>query len=186
MYSTKEKIENHYREFFIGHESETLTWESGPIKEVVPNFRVIRISPGPQINMWVYCSVDASEIEHCDSGLHEFLVVSPVESARLVEMLAMVTYYHSNHNLGFGHTLPIGEPWLEDSTCENMLVSLPYPFGEALEILPLNNTHAHVAWLLPITNAEHDFKVQYGLEALEQKFDESELKYWEIQRDSVV
>jgi len=186
MNSTNEDITKHYKEFFEGHDFEMLSWELGPIKEVVPGFQVIRFAPGPKINMWVYCSVGASEIEHSDSGLHEFVVVSPVESNRLVEMLAMVTYYHSNHNLGFGHTLPIGEPWLEGSSCENWLISLPYPFGEALEILPLNNIHAHVAWLLPITNAERDFKVQYDLEALEQKFDDAELEYWEIQRDSVV
>ncbi|EJL6307626.1 suppressor of fused domain protein [Vibrio mimicus] len=186
MKSTKEKIIKHYAEFFEGHDFEILSWELGPIKKIVPDFQVVRFAPGPQINMWVYCSVGASEITHSDSVLHEFVVVSPIESNRLVEMLAMVTYYHSNHNLGFGHTLPIGEPWLEGSNCENWLISLPYPFGEDLEIMPLNSSHVHVAWLLPITDDERNFKIKYDLDALEQKFDDAELKYWEVKRSSVV
>jgi len=186
MKSNNEEIIKHYQGFFDGHESKLLSWELGPIKKVVPNFEVIRFSPGKKINLWVYGSVGASTIKHNDSGLHEFVVVSPFESERLVEMLAMITYFHSNHNLGFGHTLPIGESWLGNSKCTNWLVSLPYPFGEELEIMPIGNTHAHVAWLLPITDAERDFKAHNDLEALEQKFDDAELEYWDINRESVV
>jgi suppressor of fused protein SUFU len=43
-----------------------------------------------------------------------------------------------------------------------------------------------VLWLLPITQAERDFKVAHGLEALEQRFDNSALEYWDICRKSVV
>lgn len=186
MSTINKKIIGHYRKFFEGHKYKVLNWNLGPIAQVVPEFEVVRFSPGPKIGLWVYCSVGASAIKSENSGLHEFLVVSPIESDRLVEILAMITYYHSNHSLGFGHTLPIGEPWLEDSKCTNWLISLPYPFGEELEILPLNESHAHVAWLLPITDAERDFKVQNGLEALEQSFDDAGLKYWDINRISVV
>ncbi|MEZ8420140.1 suppressor of fused domain protein [Vibrio sp. 10N.261.46.E12] len=185
MNSTIEIIK-HYKQFFDGHDYELLTWDLGPIKERVPNFEVIRFSPGKQLNLWVYCSIGASSIKHPESGLHEFVVVSEVESDRLVELLAMVTYYHSNNNLGFGHTTPIGEPWLENSKCENWLVSLPYPFGEELEIMPLKDAHAHVAWLLPITDAEREYKINNGLEALEQKLEDNGLKYWDINRQSVV
>jgi hypothetical protein len=44
----------------------------------------------------------------------------------------------------------------------------------------------HLLWLLPITKAERDFKVERGLEALECRFDEVGLHYWEAGRDSVV
>ena len=186
MSTINDKIIDHYKKFFEGHEYRVLTWDLGPISQVVSEFKVVRFSPGPRIGLWVYCSVGASTIVHDGSGLHEFVVVSPVESDRIVEMLAMITYYHSNHNLGLGHTLPIGEPWLEASKCTNWLISLPYPFGEELEILELNDSHAHVAWLLPITDAERDFKVKNGLEALEQSFDDAELEFWDINRESVV
>ncbi|BAP78369.1 hypothetical protein MT1_1192 [Pseudomonas sp. MT-1] len=186
MNSRNENIIAHYKGFFEGHDSMILTWGIGPITEVVPTFQVIRFSPGSKINLWVYCSIGASTIKHSGSGMHEFVVASPYPSDRLVEMLAMITYYHSNHNLGFGHTLPIGEPWLERSECKNWLISLPYPFGEELEIMSIDHTHAHVAWLLPISDKERDYKMQNGLEALEQRFDDTALEYWDINRKSAV
>ncbi len=176
----------HYQNFFKGHEIEIFTWNIGPIESVVPGFKVLRAAPGPRINLWSYCSIGASEIENEHSGLLEFIVHSSFESPRLVEMLAMVTYYHSSHALGIGHTLPIGEPWLNDSLCDHWLVSVPYPLGTELEICKFNNSHAHVSWLLPITEHERDFKVNNGLEELEKLFEDSGLEFWDVKRKSVV
>jgi hypothetical protein len=39
---------------------------------------------------------------------------------------------------------------------------------------------------LPITTDERDFKVTNGLEALERRFEEAALEYWDTQRASVV
>ena len=181
-----QSIINHYKAFFRGHDATIETREPGPLKKRIPNFQVIRFSPGPTFDLWVYCSIGASTIRHENSGPHEFLVTSPIESQRHVETLAMVTYYHSDFNLTFGHSIPIGEPWLPQSKCKNWLVSLPYPFGQKLELMPINDTHAHVAWLLPITDEEREYLSQHGLEALEQQFDDSGLEYWDIDRDSVV
>jgi len=184
MDTRKQKIIEHYKSFFEGHEFEILTWNLGPIKKIVPDFEVIRFSPGSKTNLWVYCSIGASTIESKDSVSLEFLVVSPVKSNSLVETIAMVTYYHSNHNLDLGHSLPIGESWLENSKCDHYLISLPYLFGQELEIIPLNGSHVHVVWLLPITETEYKYKMVNGVEALEKKFDDVELKYWIIKRES--
>ena len=181
-----QRVVEHYKSFFQGHQWVSQRWDKGPIEELVPDFQVLKFSPGQRIGLWVYCSVGASRIGSPESGLHEFVVVSPYKSDSLVETLAMVTHYHANHSLGFGHTLPIGEPWLADSLCTNWLISLPYPFGEELELMALQDGHAHVAWLLPITDAEREFKIQNGLEALEQRFDDAELEFWRVDRDSVV
>jgi hypothetical protein len=88
--------------------------------------------------------------------------------------------------LGTGHTFPIGEPLLPGSTCEYFLVSQPYPFGPELEVCNFPSGHVHILWLLPITAAEREFKVREGLEALEQRFDECALEYWNSDRASVV
>ncbi len=69
MSFAKEQIIEHYRQFFSGHESNIMTWNLGPIVEVVPNFEVVRFSPGPKIGLWVYCSVGALTIKHEDSEL---------------------------------------------------------------------------------------------------------------------
>ena len=106
---------------------------------MVPSFQVFRAEPGPKINLWTYASIGASSLWHDDSGLLEFLVHSPIESPRLVETMAMITHYHGRNNLGFGHTLPISEPWLEGSDCNHWLVSKSYPLGPELEICNLEN-----------------------------------------------
>ena len=88
--------------------------------------------------------------------------------------------------MGQGHTFPIGEPWLQGSECEFMLVSVPYPFGPELEVCKLAEGHLHFFWLLPITKAEREFKIREGQEALEQRFDARAVEYWKPDRDSAV
>lgn len=184
MASEIENITEHFKSYFEGHEFEESTWDVGPIKEVIPEFKVIKFSPGEKCEQWVYCSVGASKVEHGKAGRYEFMVVSPIETERMVQMLAMVTYFHSQHGLEYTETVPIGEPWLEGSVCENWLVSLPYPFAQEIELIPANR--ARVAWLLPISNVEREYIAENGLEALERQFDEANLKHWEIERPSVV
>ena len=178
-------LENHVREFFAGHDVAKLMWTSGPIQTRLPRFRVLRVAPGPKAKLWVYVSLGAWEVGPDDASL-EFMIFAPAESSRHVELLAMNAYYHSNHHLGLGHTFPIGEPWLEGSTCDHMLVSLPYPFGEKLEICELDGQHVHLYWNLPITLAERNFKAENGLEALEELFEKRGLEYWCVDRNSVV
>ena len=103
----------------------------------------------------------------------------------------MAAHYHCNpeddsYRLDHGHTVPIGEPWLPGSACDHLLVSLPYPFGPELEMCHWDGGHARLLWLLPITEAERDFMGDRGLEALEQRFDDAAIRYWEADRPSVV
>jgi hypothetical protein len=151
-------LENHFRNFFDGHEVSEFVWHLGPIQQTFPRFRVLRFSPGPRSILWVYISLGVWETRE-ESNI-EFMIIAPEESPRHVELLAMTAYYHSNHQLGLGHTLPIGEPWLEGSHCDCLLVSLPYTFGPKLEICKVDGGHVHLFWLLPITQAEREFKVK--------------------------
>lgn len=186
MADRSEIVLKHYQSVFKGHKQELLTWDTGPIKDMAPSFRVFRAEPGPQINLWSYASIGASSLWHDESGLLEFIVHSPIQSPRLVETMAMIAHYHGNRNLGFGHSLPIGEPWLDGSVCDHWLVSKPYPLGPGLEICNLENAHIHIAWLLPITEKEKEYRINNGLEALEQLFEDKGLKFWDIQRKSIV
>jgi hypothetical protein len=104
----------------------------------------------------------------------------------MVELLAMLTAYHANHQLDYAHTLPIGEPWVPGSTLDHVLISTPYPLGPDFETCAAAGAHAHFTWALPITSAERDFKAAHGLEALEQRFEEASLEYWNPRRESVV
>jgi suppressor of fused protein SUFU len=184
MAAEKENIIQHFKSYFEGHDFELMSWGTGPIKDIIPEFQVIKFSPGKKCDQWVYCSVGTSKINHETAGRYEFIVISPVESERIVQMLAMATYFHSQHGLQYTDTVPIGEPWLEGSLCDNWLVSLPYSFDQSLELILTNRTR--VACLIPISGAEREYIAENGLEALEQQFDEVKVKHWEIDRVSVV
>jgi hypothetical protein len=177
-------LRDHLRRFFAGHACEEHVWYLGPAHDELPRLCVAEFAPGPKTRLWVYATVGAWEAR-ADHRL-EFLIVAPAKDVRHVELLFMAAWYHGCDGLGVGHTLPIGEPWLPGSGCEFFLVSLPYPFGPDLEVCNFADWHLHVLWLLPITQAEREFKLREGVEALEQKFDACGLEYWDPGRTSVV
>lgn len=181
-----EAVEQHIRRFFNGHEITKYKWRLGPAPNAWPEFQVLRAGPGPRTGCWTYLSLGASTISHTESGLCEFFVVGPSEDHRHVELVTMVAWYHKSCALGYGHTIPIGAPWLPGSSCDHFLISKPYPFGPELEICNYLDRHAHLLWLLPITAAERDFKANHDLEALEQRFDDAAIEYWDTFRTSVV
>ena len=65
-------------------------------------------------------------------------------------------------------------------------MSTPYPLGPELEHCDDPGGHVQVLWLLPITEQERAFATSNGLEALEQRFDDAALEYWDPNRRSVV
>jgi hypothetical protein len=103
----------------------------------------------------------------------------------MVELVTMIAHYHRTERLGLSHLLPIGAPWLDCSSCDCFLVSLPYSFGPALEHLDYGTGSARFLWLLPITSSERQFAKEHGVEALEERFDQAQLQYWDINRTSV-
>lgn len=107
---------------------------------------------------------------------------------RLVDLVAMTAYYHAgppSQRLDVGHTVPIGEPWLPGSECDHLLVSVPYPFGAEFESCAWRGGHARLLWLLPITEAERAYKVEAGLEALEQRLEAAGIVPTDVARPSV-
>ncbi len=183
-------ISAHHHSFFKGHEIRERCWPVGPIESRLPGFYVHEVGPGPRLQGWTYLSVGLwSAVHGVDGHGLEFLLSAPQRDDRLVELMTMVGYYHagpSTQHLDLGHTMPIGEPWLPHSQCDNYVVSLPYLYGPDLETCNWEDGHARHLWLLPITQAELDFKVANGLETLEQRFDEAAILPTDPLRESVV
>jgi hypothetical protein len=174
----------HLASFFHGHPpAKQERWDLGPMASV-EDFCVARIAPGPKSSLWTYCSVGAS-VASTDSQRLEFFALSPRQDARLVELVTMVAHYHRTEKLGPFHMFPIGQPWLDDASCDAFLVSLPYLFGTALERLDAESNSARFLWLLPITEAERQFAKNHGVDALEERFDQAKLEYWDLARRSV-
>ena len=179
-------VRNHLSDFFRGHEIEFTVWSRGPILDVSPNFEVAVISPGPRVGLWGYCSVASAPTATHDGSRLEFILLSEGRVERNVEILAMVSHYHATIGLDVGHTLAIGQDWQAGSSLDSILVSLPYPLGPEFGKCQCQRSNVRLLWLLPITSRERQYKKDNGVEALESKFDEVHLDYWNSQRASVV
>lgn len=135
---------------------------------------------------WVYVTVGASDASHGD-GI-EFFVLSPSESPRHIETLAMVASFHVNarYRISVGRTVNIGCPWIEGAVADHLLVSLPYPYGPSLEHCDALGRHVQVLWLVPITEAEARHVCERGLEAFEQLLERSDADVISLARRSLV
>ncbi|WP_051814015.1 suppressor of fused domain protein [Kitasatospora sp. MBT63] len=180
-------VELHVRNFFAGHEIQAHDYDLGPgRREAVPGLRIIAASPGPRGNCWTYLTAGCwSAVQKHGHGL-EFALTAPAGDESFVDLLAKIAYYHAGHHLDLEHSMPIGEPWIPGSSCDHLLVSLPYLHGPDLEHCPLPTGHARILWTLPVTADEITFRREHGHEALEQLFDEHEIDPVDPKRPSVV
>lgn len=173
-------------EFFSGHVVERVAWQGGgPIDEPNPHFHVLRVAPLDGV-LWVYVSVGSWAWQSRPGYGLEFIVATAEATMRAVEVLAWTSWYDRAGVLGLGHTVPLGEPWFPGSALDHDLISLPYPWGPDLEVCHVDGFHVDFLWLLPITASERDFKAVHGLEALEQRFEDAAIEFWDPHRPSVV
>jgi hypothetical protein len=119
----------------------------------------------------------------------EFVLLAPDENARHIETLAIVTHYHAitTAKLDVGRIVNCGRPWLHNSACDHLLVSLPYPFGPTLEWCRsgTGGQDTRFLWLLPITASEASYASSWGVDSLEQRFDQCEIDAIDPQRKAV-
>lgn len=159
-------------------------WIPGQRRDLPPGFAVLSFERSPEMRAFATrCmsqSGDPSPLE-----LHLFSRVADAQryQPELVELLTAVAHYHrTGAPLGLGHSVNFGRPWLPGSTCSYGLVSLPYLDGPRLEWL--DRPKVRFLWLIPITDTEVDFKRKRGLEALEQRLEESHFDYLDPRRPS--
>ena len=118
----------------------------------------------------------------------EFMMCAWKPSIAYVRILTMLASFHQDPDfpLDVGHRIEIGWPWLPGSTCDRLLLSLPYPFGPDLEWLKWGDVPIRFLWALPITARESEFAGSHSVEELEQLFDEVKLSYLDPYRKSVI
>jgi suppressor of fused protein SUFU len=179
-------IHDHVWRFFAGHKVTERQWAKSYVSELYPDFRVLEVKPGPKDRNWNYVSSGTWEVAQEGAGLTEFTIITDKPGVRQIQILTMNHPYHRDHNLMVGDSYALGEPWVKDSNCTHMLVSLPYPYGPDFELCAIDDSHLHIYWLLPITEREHDYKVRNGAEALEEVFETQGLEYWKTKRKSVI
>jgi hypothetical protein len=186
MSDYERRVHDHVHDFFSGHTAHREDFDKGPIKSTIPGFHVIALEPGPKSDVWTYVSVGSGSFEHDGIPRVEFLITADEPTPEHTERLAMTAFYHHTEKLGLGHTFPLGKPWASGSTLSHALISLPYPFGQDLEIFCSDGDHVHFYWILPITTEECAFRHASGLEALESIFSDTEMNYTDVKRASVV
>lgn len=181
-------LSEHISQFWPTEKKELFTWELGRIKKVLPNFMVLRVTPNTPNEPWVYITHGAWEVENGDIFRYEFFILAPYESPIHVETLAILSSYYleSNNKISVGTCINIGREWIEGSTCKNLLVSLPYPYGPDFENFNSDDVKVKYRWLVPIHDSEKKYLEHSGLEALEQKFDEMEMDFLDPCRPSCV
>ncbi|MEV8504610.1 suppressor of fused domain protein [Actinoplanes sp. NPDC051475] len=181
---------DHLRNRFPDRLIDELPGVEGPIESRVPGFRVFRVHPGSTGGWWLYVTSGCWAATQLNGHGLEFLLAAPRDDWQNLESITMNAYYHcgpARQRLDVGHTVPIGRPWLDGSNCDHYLVSLPYLFGPDFEICEWGTgAHLRILWLLPITEAERDFRRTDGLEALESLLEERAIDPVDPGRASVV
>ncbi|GAA4607613.1 hypothetical protein BJY16_006422 [Actinoplanes octamycinicus] len=178
----------HLGNLFPGSDVTVLAPAPGPIWTTVPDLHILSLRP-PEGGR-LYATAGLWDATQRDGHGLEFVLHAPAADDEVhVETLTMVAYYHAgggDYELGHGHTVPIGRPWLPGSACDHLLVSLPYPWGPELEECALPAGHARVLWLLPITEAEKRHRHTHDLEDLEQRLEDAAIRPTDPLRASVI
>jgi len=181
------RIEEHLTIFWKGRSVVREKVTRGPILRSIPDFSVLRFSQTAESPYWIYCTLGCFQV---DSGheRYEFFLLAPRQSSNHVLTLSMLANFHADpdHQLGPGSIVEIGDPWIRGSSCDHLLMSIPYTFGPKLEWLELADFCVRILWALPITREEAKFARREGLEQLEQRFDNAVVAYLDPARHSVV
>ena len=184
-------IEAHLRHGFPGQRVVVQGWRTDAMS--APHVRVLRVDPetprravAARLQRRVAARRGVGGGPPAGTEGSEFVLVTPFKTLRAVELLAMVVYFHGVQELSVGDTVSVGEPWLPGSSCGHLLVSNPYLLADELWRLPLPGRTVHFRWVIPITAKERAYATERGLDALEQRFEEAGLEYWDPHRASVV
>lgn len=177
-------LKRHYESAWGGTMS-VCSFVRGPIQHLPVDFAVVCLPPSERRTMWTYATIGMSGID--DERPIELHIFSPRQSDEVVELLFATAHFHATGEpLDLGHTVNFGRPWMDDSQCDHGLITLPYLDGPGLENFNTDNYLAKCYWLVPVTPAEVLFKVNWGVERLEELFEKSNFHYANPLRHSVV
>lgn len=168
---------------FWGPPLTTFDMANTPIGDVAPEFRVVIFErPGAL----VYLTQGMTAFDDPDR-LEVFVLSRPVDIWRFdvgFALAALAHFHRTGARVSMGHTVNLGLPIVRGATCDHALLSLPYLDGPDLEWCAAPRVR-HL-WLIPITQAEREFKIANGLEALEERFEAARVDYLDWGRPSIV
>jgi hypothetical protein len=119
----------------------------------------------------------------------EFIFLSPTETPRHVETLAMVAYYNSlpTHRLDVGDVVKIGHPWLEGSGCDWLYMSVPYTLPREFQYCTTPGTEpVRFVWAVPIYESEAAYIESSGIDSFEKSLEQANVNVLDPNRPVVV
>ena len=160
----------------------------GSIAEQLPkDFCILEFAPRENREMWTYATCCMSEA--ADEKAIELHLFAYKQSDRNLALLTNIAYYHRcMSKLDLQQVVNFGGPWELGSLCNSGLISLPYTDGPKLETMEIaaSGKQTKFYWLIPITQSEADFAIEYGMIALEDKFEDTFFDFPDPGRESVV
>lgn len=178
---------SHIADFWPERNIEYFSWEKGLICSACPGFRVAQVAPAGSGEPWVYVSL-GGVLASVATPKHEFVLLSPDESPRHIETLAVVYHYAStiDDRLALGSVLNLGRPWHEESSFSYVVVTRPLPFGPVFENLETEFGEVRFRWLVPVSEQEADLARVGQFDRLEELLEVSGVNVISPHRVSVV
>lgn len=179
---------SHLAKQWPGRKIKEYEWTLGPIASSISNFRVAEVCSGAADEPWIYSSCGAWKVQTAEDSRYEFFLMAPLDNAAHVETLTMLANYHADERYGVrpGAIINLGRPLVDGSSCDHLLVSLPYMHGTNFEWLGLASDLPKIRflWLVPITAREAALANSAGVEALEVLFEERGMDVLDFSRKS--
>lgn len=173
-----------------GRSIEVLTFELGPLWDAHPEMRFLELEPARDSGTWTYVSAGLAPLRTQHGVGHEFVIRAPHQERLMAELLAMAVWYAltgEHDGVYDGHTLNIGEPWIEGSQATSLYVNKPYFVSRDFEFMRFDDAlTTHILWLIPITSAERDFRHEHGQEAFERLLEQRRVNPTDPRRPSIV
>jgi Suppressor of fused protein (SUFU) len=155
----------------------------------VPGLQILEVGGGPRTGLTTYVTLGCWEAVQAGGEGVEFVLSAREPDIAHAATLASVAARHCStpqQRLDRGSVVPLGKPWTPGSTCDRLLVTLPYPYGPDFEWCRWRRNSARLLWLMPITPEEAAYVAEYGVDALERRFEESQVHFADPERPSVV
>jgi len=186
--TANEIIGRHVTKFFRGHEVFAVEVPADA-RDRVPGLEILEVGTGPRTALRTYVTLGCwGAVRHDGEGA-EFVLSAREPHPAHVATLAGVAVRHCatpDQRLARGSVVPLERPWANGSSCDHLLVTLPYPYGPDFEWCYWRRKSAQLLWLMPITADEAGFVAAHGVEALERRFEESQVHFTDPGRPSAV
>ena len=89
--------------------------------------------------------------------------------------------------LGYGHTVPNGKPFADNTELSGVLITMPYNFGQEAGVCELpDGDKINFYQIVPLYDDEMNFKLENGAEALEELFPEDFDMVVDVARKSII